>query len=167
MTTQVENRYLDYLIHPSFSGVNRLFVLSCANINDKTVYKFFFLPTVKIQNQNARIDGRDFFDQPVKNISRAYESIRKITTGQADYTTACFLDYNYFRDYFKKIAIDLSKEQALDADPKATQQINFAGNLENNASIFFIIEEVEETILDYSQPTSQNYIPRMSLKDVL
>ena len=60
-------------------------------------------------------------------------------------------DYNYFKDYYKMIVTDLSKQQALDADPKAIEQINVRGNLQNNARIFFIIEETKETILDISQ----------------
>ena len=65
----------------------------------------------------------------------------------------CLLDYNYFEKYYKMIAIDLSKQQGLDADPKAIQKINFAGNLENNATIFFIIDEAKEEVLDFSQGT--------------
>ena len=61
------------------------------------------------------------------------------------------LDYNYFKDYYKMIVTDLSKQQALDADAKAIEQINVRGNLQNNARIFFIIEETKETILDISQ----------------
>ena len=72
-----------------------------------------------------------------------------------DYATGCLLDYNYFDNYYKMIAIDLSKQQALDADPKAIQQISFAANLdrERNTTIFFIIEEAKETILDFLQGT--------------
>ena len=66
------------------------------------------------------IDGKNFFDQPIKNDKVTYETIRKIAIGQGDhYTTGCFLDYTYFKKYYKMIAIDLSKQQALDADPKA------------------------------------------------
>ena len=76
------------------------------------------------------IDGKDFFDQPVKNSKITYENIRKIATGEGDdYTTDCLLDYIYFKDYYKMIAVDLSKQQALNADPKAIQQINFTANL--------------------------------------
>ena len=76
------------------------------------------------------IDGKDCFDQPVKNNKITYENIRKIATGQGDdYTTDCLLDYIYFKDYYKMIAVDLSKQQALNADPKAIQQINFTANL--------------------------------------
>ena len=102
------------------------------------------------------IDGKNFFDQPVKNNKITYENIRKIATGQGDdYTTGCLLDYAYFRDIYKMIAIDLSKQEALDADPKAIQQINITENLDRagNTRIFFILEEAKETVLDFSQGT--------------
>ena len=67
--------------------------------------------------------------------------------------TGCLLDYNYYKKYYKMIAIVLSKQQALDADPKAIQQISFTGNLAQQATIFSIIEEVKETILDFAQGT--------------
>ena len=78
------------------------------------------------------IDGKDFFDQPIKNNKITYENIRKIATGQGDdYTTGCLLDYAYFKDYYKMISIDLSKQQAFNADPRAIQQINFIVNLDS------------------------------------
>ena len=86
------------------------------------------------------IDGKNFFDQPVKNDKVTYENIRKVATGQGDdYTTGCLLDYSYFKENYKMIAIDLSKQQALDADPRAIQQINFTANLEwvGNTAMFF------------------------------
>ena len=77
------------------------------------------------------INGENFFDQPIKNNKVTYENIRKIATGQGDdYTTGCLLDYSYFADTYKIIAVHLSKQQALDADPRAIQQINFAENLD-------------------------------------
>ena len=77
------------------------------------------------------IDGRNVFDQPLKNDLIKFVNTQKIRTGRGDdYTTGCLLDYNYFNNYYKMIAIDLSKQQALDADPKAIQQINFAANLD-------------------------------------
>ena len=86
----------------------------------------------------------------------AYENIRKIATGQGDdYTTCCLLDYSYFKDNYKMIAIDLSKQQALDPDPRAIQQIDFTSDLigADNTRISFILEEVKETILDFSEGT--------------
>ena len=88
------------------------------------------------------IDGQNFFDQPIRNNLIKYDNIRKVATSQGDYyITACLRDYNYFKNYYKMIGIDLSKQQALDADPKAIQQINFIGNLEEQSTVFFIIEE--------------------------
>ena len=102
-------------------------------------------------------DGQNFFDQPVKNYIITYDGIIKIGAGRGDNSTSgCLLDYPYFKEYYKVIAIDLSKQQALDADPKPLQQINFTGNLErdgNTTMIFFIIEEVKETVLDFSNGT--------------
>ena len=96
------------------------------------------------------------FDQRINSNLKTYENIRRIATGQGDdYTTGCLLDYSYFKENYKMIAIDLSKQQALDADPRAIQQINFTANLDRagNTTMFFIIEEAKETVLDFSQGT--------------
>ena len=95
------------------------------------------------------IDGKNFSDQLVKNNIRRYYNIRETSTGQGDdYTTGCLLDSNYFKENYKIIAIDLSKQQELDSDPKAIQQIywKFTGNVEEQPTIFFIIEEAKETV---------------------
>ena len=79
-----------------------------------------------------------------------------ISNGQGDdYTTGCVLDYPYFKENYKMIAIDLGKQQALDADHRAIQQINFTTALDRarNRAMFFIIEETKETALDFSQRT--------------
>ena len=92
------------------------------------------------------IDGKIFFGQAINNMTKTYEDIRKITTGQGDdYTTGCLLDYTYLKNYYKMIAVDLSKQQALDADPKAIQQINFAANLDRdgNTRFYFILAETK------------------------
>ena len=109
------------------------------------------------------IDGQNFFDRLVKNDLRTYDNIQRITIGQEDdCTTGCLLDYIYSKKYYKMIAIDLTKQQALYTDPKEIQQINFTGNIirKNNGSgninvytIFFIIEEAKETDLDFLQET--------------
>ena len=68
------------------------------------------------------INGENLFDQPIKNNKVTNENIRKVATGQGDdYTTGCLLDYPYLMDTYKMIAVDLSKQQALDADPRAIQ----------------------------------------------
>ena len=102
------------------------------------------------------INGENFFDQPIKNNKVTYENIRKIATGQGDdSTTGCLLDYLYFKHRYKMIAIDLRKQQALDADPRAIQQIKFTANLDRagNIRIYFILEEARESQLDFSNGT--------------
>ena len=102
------------------------------------------------------IDGKSFFDQPINSDLKTYENIRKIATGQGDdNTTGCLLDYSYFKENFNMIAIDLSKRQVLDADPRAIQQINFTANLHRagDTTMFIIIQEAKETVLDFSKGT--------------
>ena len=102
------------------------------------------------------INGENVFDQPIKNNKITYDNIRKNAIGQGDdYTNGCLLNYPYFKDTYKMIAVNLSKQQALDADPRAIQQINFTGNLDRagNTRVYFILEEAKETILDFSQET--------------
>ena len=102
------------------------------------------------------IDGKNFFDQPIKNYKVAYENIRKITIGQGDdHTTGCLLDYTYFKKYYKIIAVDLSKQKVLDVDPKVIEQINFTANLDRggNTRLYFILEKVKETVFEFSQGT--------------
>ena len=156
--TYAQNRRLKHLIliNPSFQGVNRLFVLSFGNEDQIKSHSTYHLPKVEIKDYNVMIDGKNFFDQPINSMTKTYENIRKIATGQGDdYTTGCLLDYSYFKDHYKMIAIDLSKQQALDADPRAIQQINFTANLDRagNTTMFFIIEEAKETVFEFSQGT--------------
>ena len=151
-----QNPNFNHLAAPSFQGVNRLFVLAFENDDDRTSSDQYYLPTVEIKHCNIIINGENFFDQPIKNNKVTYENIRKIVIGQGDdYTTGCLLDYSYFMDTYKMIVVDLSKQQALDADPRAIQQINFTANLDRagNTKVYFILEEAEETILDFSQGT--------------
>ena len=99
---------------------------------------------------------KTFSMNQIKNNKVTYENIRKIVTGQGDdYTTGCLLDYPYFANTYKMIAVDLSKQQALDSDPRAIQKINFTANLDRagNTRFYFILEEAKETILDFSQGT--------------
>ena len=96
------------------------------------------------------------FNQPINNDFKTYWNIGEVATGQGDdYTTGCLLDYLYFKKDYKKIAIDLSKQQALDADPRAIQQINFTLTFytEGNTTIFFIIQEAKEIVLEFLRET--------------
>ena len=118
-----QNPNLNHLVEPSFQGVNRLFVLAFENDDNRTTHDAYYMLIM--------INGENFFDQLTKNNKVTYENIRKIATGQGDdYTTGCLLDYSYFADTYKMTAVDLSKQQALDADPRAIQQINFTANLD-------------------------------------
>ena len=134
------------MFEPSFQGVNRLFVLAFENDTRRTSAKGYYLPNVEINDYNFMINGEKFFDQPIKNNKVTYEIIGKIVTGQEDYyTTDCLLDYPYINDTYKMIAIDLSKQQTLDVDPRAIQHINFTANLDRagNTRIHFILEEAK------------------------
>ena len=111
---------LNRLVEPSFQEVNRLFVLAFENDTQRASAKGNHLPNVEIKNYNIIINEENVFDQPIKNDKATYENIRKIATGQRDdYTTGCLLDYPYLKDSYKMIAVDLCKQQALDADPRA------------------------------------------------
>ena len=126
------------------------FALSFKDDDGRESCEQYYLPTVEIKDYNIMID------QPIKNDLKTYDNIRKIATGQGDdYTTGCLLDYPYFKKYYELITIDLSKQQKLDADPKAIQQINLTENLdrEEGSTMFFIIEEAKETVLDFSKGT--------------
>ena len=150
------NPNLNHLVEPSFQGVNRLFVLAFENDDHRISTRRYNLPNVEIKDYNIMNNGENFFDQSIKNFKVTYENISKIAIGQGDdYTTGCLLDYPYFLDTYKMIAVDLSKQQALDADPRAIQQVNFTANLDRagNTRVYFVLEEAKETILDFSQGT--------------
>ena len=107
--TFAQDRYLNHLINPSFQGVNRLLVLSfkSENVFDRTSHSTYYLPKVEIKDYNVMIDGKNVFDQPINSMIKTYEKNRKIATGQGDvYTTGYLLDYSYFKDHYKMIAID-------------------------------------------------------------
>ena len=93
--TYAQNRYLNHLVNPSFQGVNRLFVLSFENENDRTSHSTYYLPKVGINDYNVMIDGKNFFDQPINSNIKTYENIRKIATGRGDgfLLDYCQLDY--------------------------------------------------------------------------
>ena len=135
-----QNPNLNHLVEPSFQGINRLFVLAFEDDDNRAAHNSYYLPNVEIKDYNIMINGENFFDQPIKNNKVTYQNIRKIVIGQGDdYTTGCLLDYSYFADTYKMIAVDLSKQQALDADPRAIQQINFTANLDRagNTRVYF------------------------------
>ena len=150
MTNQTKNNNLNYLIDPTFTKVNRLFVLSFENENDRTSFSKYYVPNVQIKDFNVLIDGKSFFDIPIKNGEETYEQIIEMGRNN-DYTTSNLLDYEYFSKHYKLIAIDLSKQIELE-NPDLKQQISFIGKLEDDkAKMFFIIEKSEETTFEFSQ----------------
>ena len=139
------NDVIRFLLDASFEGVNRLFVLAFDNTEngDKKVerdsHRKYFLPRVDITNYNVLIDGRNFYGQPINDQMKKHDEIRKIATGKGDdYTTInkhSLLDYQYFKDHYQLIAVDLSKQKELDADPKDNQQIEFYGKLRTYSQV--------------------------------
>ena len=108
-----QNQNLNYLIEPSFQWVNRLFVLAFENDAQRKVHSGCYLPNVEIKSYNVMINGENFFDKPIKDDKVTYENIRKVATGKGDdYTIGFLLDYQYSRDSYKMITVDLSKQQA-------------------------------------------------------
>ena len=152
MSNQNKNNNLNYLIDTTFSNVKRLFVLSFENEDDRTSYYKYYLPIVEIKDYNILIDGNAFFELPIKNIEETYERIIQITDYSGYYTRGHLLDYEYFKEHYKLIAIDLSKQIELE-NKDIKQQINFIGNLDRDdgAIMFFIIEKSEETIIEFLQ----------------
>ena len=152
MTIQPQNNNLNYLIDPTFTNVNKLFVWSFSRNNagdNRDSFSDYYVPNVRIKHFNVLINGNSFFYFPVKNEEEAYEKIIDMSNNN-DYTNGNLLDFAYFKENYKLIAIDLVEQTKLN-DP---QQINFIGKLENQdhgATMFFIIKKSEEITFNFSQ----------------
>ena len=146
MTTEAINNNLNILIDPTFTNVNRLFVLAYQNVADRQSYDEFYLPKVMVKDYNVIIDKLAFFDLPIKTEEEAYEKIIDISRNN-EYTTHNLLYYDYFKKYYKLIAIDLSKQQVLQENKYLIQQINFIGRLTEAANVFIIIEKKEKNYI--------------------
>ena len=149
MSIQPQNNNLNYLIDPTFTSANRLFVLSFSrnnNTDSRYYFSSYYVPKVKVNDFNVLIDGKSFFDLSVKNDEEAYEKIIDMSNN-SDYTTGNLVDY--YKKHYRLIAIDLSKQAKL----TGPQQINFIGKLLRNtgATMFFIIEKSEGTTFNFSQ----------------
>ena len=149
MSNQTKNSNLIYLIDPTFTNVNRLFVLSCENETDRTSFSKHYVPKVEVKDFNVLIDEKPYFEIPVKNKEEGYEPNIEMSKNN-DYTTGNLLDYEYFSYFYRLIAIDLSKQIELE-NLDLKQQINFIGRLEKDATMFFIMEKKEEATFDFSQ----------------
>ena len=150
VSTEAINNNLNILIDPIFTNVNRLFVLAYQTADNRQSFSQFYLPRVMIKDYNVIIDKLAFFDLPIKNEEEVYEKIIDISRNN-EYTTGSLLDYDYFKNYYQLIAIDLSKQQVLQENEDLIQQINFIGRLEQASNVFIIIEKKENTILEFSQ----------------
>ena len=161
-----EEKYIRELLDSSYQGVKRLFVLTyndteSDNKGSVDSCKKYFLPRVKIENYSIEIDGRNFYDQPVNDPIKQYDEIRKISTGQGDdYRTGCLLDFSYFEKNYRLTAVDLSKQNALDADSRAIQQIIFTGKIKapianTTVIIYYILEQSKETIIEFFKGTTK------------
>ena len=146
------------LLDASYQRVKRLFALvydNTAGNNQVSVdsFKIYFLPRVQIESYSNEIDGRNFYNQPINDLIKQYEEVRKISIGKGDdYTTDCLLDYTYFKDNYRLIAVDLSKQKALDADSRGIQQIIFTGKMKSTVAnalviIYYNLEQSKETTL--------------------
>ena len=150
MTTEAVNDNLNILLDPTFTNVNRLFVLAYQTADDRQSYSQFYLTKVMVKHYNVIIDKLACFDLPIKTEEETYEKIIDISRNN-EYTTGNLLDYDYFKKYYKLIAIDLSKQQVLQENEDLIQQINFIARAEKAANVFIIIEKKEHTVLEFSQ----------------
>ena len=135
-----------------------------SNHNDKAKRfktRSYYLPKGVIKNHNVIINGKNFYNEPIDSNIEGHEEIRKLKTGQGeDYITVCLIDYQYIKNHYRPIAVDLNRQKGLDADPKAIQQIEFVGKLKNTADaivagesmfVLTILEKSRETWLKFSQ----------------
>ena len=112
-------------LDPSFQGVNRLFVMAYNRANGQLTrngQRKYYLPRIDLEKYNVIIDGRNFYDNPIESNIEKYRELKKVMIGKGeDYTTGSLLDFNYFDKHYKLVAVDLSKQKELDADPRAIQ----------------------------------------------
>ena len=148
-------------LDPYFQGVNRLFVIAYnredgqPTRDERTKY---YLPRIDLKKYNIIIDGRNFYDNPIESDIEKYRELKKVMIGKGeDYTTGSLLDYDNFNKHYKLVAVDLSKQKELDADPRAIQQIEFKYMLETDSTIYWILEKSKETILEFYKGTVKVY----------
>ena len=140
----------------SYQGVKRLFVLAYDNTagnNQVSVdsFKKYFLPRVKIENYNIKIDGRSFYDQLVNESIKQYDKVRKISTEKV-MITQLVVYFAYFENNYGLIVADLSKQKALDADSRAILQVIYAAKIKSTVAnarviIYYILKQSKETLI--------------------
>ena len=145
-------------LDPSFQGVNRLFVMAYNRVDGQPTrngQRKYYLPRINLKNYNVIIVGKFFYDNPIESDIEKYKELKKVMIGKGeDYTTGSLLDYNYF---YKLVAVDLSKQKELDADPRAIQQVEFKYMLGTNSTIYWVLEKSKETILEFYKGTVKVY----------
>ena len=155
------NNFKYISLDPSFQGVNRLFVMAYSRVDDQPTrnrQQKYYLPRIDLNKYNVTIDGRNFYDNPIESDIEKYRKLKKVMIGkEEDYTTGSLLDYNYFDKHYKLVAVDLSKQKELDADPRAIQQIEFKYMLGANSTIYWLLEESKESILEFYKGTVKVY----------
>ena len=149
-----------YINLDPFQGVNRLFVMAYNRGNGQPTrngQQKYYLPRIDLEKYNVIIDGRNFYDNPIESDIEKYRELKKLMIGKGeDYTTGSLLDFNYF-DKHKLVAVDLSKQKELDADPRAIQQIEFKYMLGTDSTIYWVLEKSKETILEFYKGTVKVY----------
>ena len=161
LTEDADANVFKYInLDPSFQGVNRLFVMAYNRVDGQPTrnsQRKYYLPRIGL-NKYVIIDGRNFYDNPIESDIEKYRELIKVMIGKGeDYTTGSSLDYNYFKKHYKLVAVDLSKQKELDADPRAIQQIEFKYMLETNSTIYWVLEKSKETILEFYKGTVKVY----------
>ena len=148
-------------LDPSFQGVNRLFVMAYNRANGQPTrngQKKYYLPRIDLEKYNVIIDGRNFYDNPIESDIEKYRELIKVMIGKGeDNTSGSLFDFNYFNEHYKLVAVDLSKQKELDADPRTIQQIEFKYMLGTNSTIYWVLEKSKETILDFYKGTVKVY----------
>ena len=129
LTEDADANVFNYInLDPSFQGVNRLFVMAYNRVDGQPTrngQRKYYLPRISLSKYNVIIDGRNFYDNPIESDIGKYRELKKVIIGKGeDYTTGSLLDYNYFDKHYKLVAVDLSKQKELEADPRAIQQID-------------------------------------------
>ena len=162
LTENADPNVFKYIsLDPSIQGANRLFLMAYSRVdgqatrNGRTKY---YLPRIDIKKYNVIIDGINFYDNPIESDIEKYRELKKVMIGKGeDYTTGSLLDYDYFNKHYKLVAVDLSKQKELDADPRAIQQIQLKYMLQTNSTIYWVLEKSKETILEFYKGTVKVY----------
>ena len=148
MANQTKTNHLNHLIGPTFTKVNRLFVLSIENEEGRTSFSKYYVPKVEIKDVNVLINQKSFFGLPVKNKEEAFEEIMTISKHN-DYTTGNLLGYEYFSKHYKLIAIDLSKQIELE-NPDFRQRIVLLANLKMiKQQCFSLLRNQKKQLLNF------------------